>query len=158
MYIFCSLSWSCFHWYEVHILSYKKTSSNFGKYVTKWDVDNSLQISSILTKLDMQLWKKNSFGSNCRENVNRRGVNRREKGIIVTFVSFGLHAERFGVECTEYGNTLFLYFDIFIYVLSNFTLDSRIVEYLQFHIGLPLHTCSVNFDFVKFGENWEKKY
>ena len=47
----------------------------------------------------------------------------------------------------------FLYFDIFIYVLSNFTLDSRIVEYLQFHIGLPLHTCSSNFDFVKFGEN-----
>ena len=110
MYIFCSLSWSSFHWYEVHILSYKKTSSNFGKYVTKWDVDNSLQISSILTKLDMQLWKKSSLGSNCRENVSRRGVNRREKGIIVTFVSFGLHAERFGLECTDYGNTLFFIF------------------------------------------------
>ena len=53
-------------------------------------------------------------------------VNRRRKYIRVTFVSFGLHAGRFTVECKEYGNTLFSYFDIFIHVLSNFTLDSRI--------------------------------
>ena len=32
----------------------------------------------------------------------------------VTFVSFGLYAGKFTVECTEYGNTLFSYLDIFI--------------------------------------------
>ena len=44
------------------------------------------------------------------------------------------HAGRFTVECTGYGNVLFSYFDIFIYVSSNFTLNSRIPEYLHCHI------------------------
>ena len=37
-------------WYKVHILTeiYEKKSSNFGDYVTKWDVDSSSRISSIL--------------------------------------------------------------------------------------------------------------
>ena len=53
-------------------------------------------------------------------------VNTRGKDIKVTFTSLGLHAGRFTVECAEYKNTLFLYFDIFIYVSSTFTLDSRL--------------------------------
>ena len=99
------------------------------------------------------------FGSNCRENADRRGVNRWRKDIKVTFVSLGLHAWRFTVECAEYGNTISSYFVIFIYVSSNFALDSSIAiaEYLQCHIGLQLHTCFVNFDLVKFGENTEKE-
>ena len=42
-----------YHWYKVYILtrSYEKTSSNFGDYVTKWDVDSSSRISSTLTTL-----------------------------------------------------------------------------------------------------------
>ena len=56
---------------------------------------------------------------------------------------FGFHAGRFTVECKEYGNTLFFYFYFFIYVLSNFTLDSRIAKYLKCHIGLQPHTCFV---------------
>ena len=67
-------------------------------------------------------------------------VNIRRKDIKVTFLSLRLHAQRFTVECTKYGNALFSYFDIFIYVSSNFTLDSRITEYLQCHIGLQLYT------------------
>ena len=58
-------------------------------------------------------------------------MNRPRKDIQITFVSFRLHAGRFTVECTEYENKLFAYFDIFIYVSSNFTLDSRIAEYLR---------------------------
>ena len=77
-------------------------------------------------------------------------MHRRRKDIKVTFVSFGLHAGRFTVEVKEHGNALFSYFDIFIYVSSNFTLDSRITEYLQCHIGLQLHIYFINFDFVKF--------
>ena len=80
-------------------------------------------------------------------------VNIRRKDIKVKIVSFGLHARRFTVECTEYGNALFSYFYIFIYVSPNFTLDSRITEYLRCHIGLQLHTCFINFDLVKFREN-----
>ena len=55
-------------------------------------------------------------------------MNRQRTDIKVTFVSFSLHARRFTVEQgTEYGNMLFSYFDIFIYVLSNFTL----IQWLQ---------------------------
>ena len=77
-------------------------------------------------------------------------MNGWKKEIKVTFVGFGLHAGRFAVEYKEYGNTLFLYFDIFIYVSSNFTLDSRSTECFQCHIGLQLHTCFINFDLVSF--------
>ena len=72
--------------------------------------------------------KNFSFKSHCRENVNRHRKDIK--------VCFGLHAGRFTVECTKNGNTLFSYFDIFICVSSNFTLDSRIAGYLQCHIGL----------------------
>ena len=41
-------------------------------------------------------------------------VSRRRKDIKVTFVFLGIHAGRFTAEWTEYGNTLFSYFDIFI--------------------------------------------
>ena len=84
------------------------------------------------------LKKDFSFGSNFCENLNRRRVNRPRKDIQITFVSFGLHAGRFTGECTEYENMLFSYFDIFINVSANFTLDSRIAEYLQCHNGLHL--------------------
>ena len=102
-------------WYEVHILirSYEKTSFKFGIYVTKWDVGNSSRISSILI-IFAWFWKK-TFLSRVIFSVNRR-----RKDTKVTFVSFGLHAGRFIVECKKYGNKLFSYFDIFIYVSSNF--------------------------------------
>ena len=61
-------------------------------------------------------------------------VNRRRKDIKVTFASFGVHAGRFTVECTEYENRLFSDFDILIYVSSNFTLDLGITEHLQCHL------------------------
>ena len=79
-------------------------------------------------------------------------MNRRRKDIKVTFVCFDLHVGTFTVEFTEYENRLFSYFGIFIYISSNFTLDSKITEYLQCHIGL-LHICLTNFDLVKFQEN-----
>ena len=46
-------------------------------------------------------------------------VNRRRKDSKVALVSFGLHSGRFTLECKEYGNKLFSYFNIFIQVLSN---------------------------------------
>ena len=100
---------------------------------------------------------RNNSGNNYREKVNRRGLNRWRKDIKVTLVTFGLHAGRFTVECAEYGNTLFSYFDIFIYLSSNFALDSTIAEYLHCHIGLQFHICFINSDFVKFGEISEKE-
>ena len=65
-------------------------------------------------------------------------VTRRRKDITVTFVSSGFHAGRFTVECTEYDDEydmmnmiwmyrkLFSYYDIFMYLSSNFTLDLRL--------------------------------
>ena len=52
------------------------------------DLVNFDNICHVLLKINF------SFGSNCREKVNRQGVNRRRKDIEVTFVSFGLHARR----------------------------------------------------------------
>ena len=84
-------------------------------------------------------------------SVNRRNIK-------VTFVSFSFLLGRFTIICKEYGNKLFSYFNIFICVSSNFTLDSRITKCLQGHIGLQLHTSFINFDSVKFRENWEKEF
>ena len=42
---------------------------------------------------------------------------------------------------------------VFIYVSSNFTLDSGITEYWQCHIGLQFQTCFIIFDLLKFREN-----
>ena len=70
------------------------------------------------------LKKKNFSGNSWRKYIK------------VTFASFDLHAQMFKAECIEYGSTLFSYFGIFICVSSNFTLDSRITEYLQCYIGL----------------------
>ena len=67
-------------------------------------------------------------------------VNRRRKDIKVTFVSFSFHSGRFTVTWKEYGSKLFSYFDIFVYVSWNFTLDSSVKKYLPGHIGLQLHT------------------
>ena len=80
-------------------------------------------------------------------------VNRRRKYIKVTFVSFSFHSRRFAVICKKYGSKLFSYFDIFIYVSANFTMDSNITKYLQCNISLQLHTSFINFDLVKFREN-----
>ena len=85
-------------------------------------------------------------------------VNRQRKDIKLTFVSFYLHAGRFTVKCEEYENTLFSYFDFFIHISSNFTLDSRITKYLQCHIGLQFHTYFINFDLVKSRENCGKEF
>ena len=99
---------------------------------------------------------RNNSGNNYREKVNRRGLNRWRKDIKVTLVTFGLHAGRFTVECAEYENTLFSYFDIFIYFPSNFALDSTIAEYLHCHIGLQFHICLLILILLSF-EKIEKK-
>ena len=124
MYIFCSLRstlsliWgSCFN---------TKLSKYKFKFWWLHHKNNFPRISSILATFVM----KKTFSSGVIVSVNRR-----RKAIQVTFVSFGLHAWRFTVECTEYGNTLFSYFDIFISVSSNFTLNSRITGYLQCRVG-----------------------
>ena len=80
-------------------------------------------------------------------------VNRRRKDIKLIFVSLSFHSGRSTVICKEYGNKLFSYFDILIYVSSNFTLDLRITKCLQGHIGLQLHTSFINFGLVKFRKN-----
>ena len=118
---------------EVHIFtrSYDKASSNFGDYVTKWNVDNSSQDFFNFHNIALSLILEKTFFWRVIVSVNRLS-----KDIKVTFLSFGLHTGRFTVECTEYGSTLFSYFEIFIYVSSNFTLDWRITEYLRCHIGL----------------------
>ena len=85
-------------------------------------------------------------------------VNRLRKDIKVTFAFFSFHTGRFTVIWKAYGNKLFSYFDIFKYVLSNFTLDSRIKKYLQGNIGLRFLTSLINFDLVQFRENWEKEF
>ena len=48
---------------------------------------------------------------------------------------------------------LFSYFNMIMYVSSNFTLDLWITEFLQCHID-----SQINFDFVKFQEHWEKEF
>ena len=155
MCIFCSPYHGVpYPWYEVHILarSYEKTRSNFGVYAKKWDADNSSRICKFLEHLSCNFENK-TFLSVILVSMNRRG-----KDIKLTFASFGLHAGRFTVECRGYGNTLLSYFDIFIKVSSIFFLDSLITESLQCQIGLQLHTCFINFNLVKFRENWEKEF
>ena len=138
-----------YSWYKVHVLtrSCKKKSSDSGDYVT-------------IPHGFCQFWLY--LSGNFEKKLFLSGVivsvNRRRKDIKVTFVSFSFHSRRFIVTCKEYGNKLFSYFDIFIQFSSNFTLDSRITEYFQGHIGLQLHTSFINFDLVKFRENWEKKF
>ena len=135
--------------YKVHILtrSYEKKSSDSGDYIT---IPHGFR----------QFWQY--LLCNFEKKLFLSGVivslNRQRKDIELTFVSFSLHSGRFRVKCKEYGNKLFSYFDIFIYLLLNFTLDSRITEYLQCHIGFQLHTSFINFDLVNFRENWEKTF
>ena len=138
-----------YSWYEAHILtrSYEKKSSDSGDYVT---IPHGFS----------QFWQY--LSCNFEKKLFLSGVivlvNRRRKDIKVKFVTFSFHSGRFTVICKEYGNKLFSYFDIFIYLSSNFTLDSRIAKYLQGHIGLQLHTSLINFNLVKFRENWEKEF
>ena len=133
-----------YSWYKVHILtrSCKKKSSDSGDYVT-------------IPHGFCQFWQYLSCNfekkSGVIVSVNRRNIK-------VTFVSFSFLLGRFTIICKQYGNKLFSYFNIFICVLSNFTLDSRITKCLQGHIGLQLHTSFINFDSVKFRENWEKEF
>ena len=161
MYIFCSLSWSSFSLTRGSYFNKKLRKEKFqcwwlhqkiGCWQLLRDFVNFDNICHVILK------KKIFFRSNCRENVNRRGVNIRREDIKVTFVSFRLHVRRITVECTEYGNTLFSHFDIFIYVSLNFTLDSRIADNLQCHIGLDLQTCFIHFDLVKSRENCDKEF
>ena len=138
-----------YSWYKVHILtrSYEKKSSDSRDYVTIphgffqfWQY--------LLCNFEKKLFLSRVIGS----------VNRLRKDIKVTFVFFSFHSGRFTVIWKEYGNKLFSYFYIFKYVLSNFTLDSRITKYLQGHIGLHFLTSLINFDLVQFRENWEKEF
>ena len=136
-----------YSWYKVHILtrSYEKKSSDSGDYVT-------------IPHGFCQFWQYLSY--NFEKKLFLSGVivsvNRRRKDIKVKFVSFSFHSGRFTVICKEYENKLFSYFDTFLYVSSNFTLDSRTTKYLQDHIGLQLHTSFINFDLVKCQENLGK--
>ena len=95
-----------------HILtgSYEKKSSDVGDYVT-------------IPHRFREFWQYLScnFGKELFLSGVIVSVNRRRKDIKVTSVSSSLHSGRFTVECEEYGNKLFSYFDIFIYVSSNFT-------------------------------------
>ena len=144
----------------VFFVPYHDTSALFlirGSYLNKklrkekfqfwWLRHNSSRILSTLTIFVMLFWKKLFFSEVIVS------VNRRRKDIKVTFVFFSFHSGRFPVIYKEYGNKLFSYFDIFIYVSSNFTLDSRIIKYLQGRIGLQFHTSFINFDLVIFQEN-----
>ena len=151
LYIVCSLSQSSYPWYKFHILqrSFEKKSSNFGDYFIKWKLTIPHRFRQFWQYLSCNFEKKSSFGSIC-------SVSRRRKEIKV-IVSFRPHTGRFTVGYKEYGNTLFSYFDFFIYVSSNFTLDSKIAEYLQCHISLQPHTCFINFDLVKFKKKYDKK-
>ena len=133
-----------YSWFKVRILtrSYEKKSSDSREYVTIphgffqfWQY--------LLSNFEKKLFLSRVIGS----------VNRLRKDIKVTFVFFSFHSGRFPVIYKEYGNKLFSYFDIFIYVSSNFTLDSRIIKYLQGRIGLQFHTSFINFDLVIFQEN-----
>ena len=124
MYIFCSLSWSCLSLVQGSYFS-KKVRED--KFQFRW-LRNRIVCWQFLTdfvnfdNIYHEILKKQFFFlSGVIVSVNRRG-----KDIKVTFASLDLHAGRFTVECTEYRNTLFSYFDIFIYVSSNFTLDSRL--------------------------------
>ena len=138
-----------YSWHKVHILtrSYEKKSSNSGDYVT-------------IPHGFCQFWQY--LSCNFESKLFLLGVivsvNRWRKDIKVTFVSSSFHSGRFTVICKEYGNKRFSYFDSFIYILLNFTLDLRIAKYLHGHIGLQLHTSFINFDLVRFWENWEKEF
>ena len=137
-----------YSWYKFHILtrSYEKKSSDSGDYVT---IPHGFS----------QFWQY--LSRNFEKKLFLSGVivlvNRRRKDIKVKFVTFNFHSGRFTVICKEYGNKLFSYFDISIYVSSNLTFVSRITKYFQGHIGLQLHTSFNNFDLVTFRENWEKE-
>ena len=80
MYIFCSLSWVPYPWYQVHILirSYEKTSSDFDDYVTNYtilyylnfnlDVLSSFRLYYIQFEEVKNLWEigAGSWGLNMR--------------------------------------------------------------------------------------------
>ena len=125
--IFCSLSWSCLSLIQGSYFNKKLRESKF----QFWWLRNKIRCWQFLTDFvnfdniyPEILKKKFFFLLGIIASVNRRG-----KDIKVTFVSLDHHAGRFTVECNKYGNTLFSYFDIFRYVSSNFTLDSRLWVY-----------------------------
>ena len=167
MHIFCSWSWRSLSLIRVSYFNKKLRKDKF----QFWWLRHKMGCRQFLTdfvnldKIWHKFWKKNLSGSKCRKFWKKLflsgvivSVNKRRKETKVTFVSFGLHAGRLTAECKKYGNKLFSHFDIFIYFSPNCTLDSRITEYLQCHIGLQLHIYFINFDFVKFWENWEKEF
>ena len=106
---------------------------------------------SILTNLPCNFEKKNFFSG---VTVS---VSGRRKAIEVTFVSFGLYTRRFTVECTKYATRLFHILK-FSNTFRGILLWIQGLEYLQCHMGLLLYICYVNFDLVKFRENWKKEF
>ena len=144
MYIFfVPYQGAIYPWYEVYIFTRSYEKISFNDRVKKWDVDNSSRISPSLTAFVMQFWEQNfSFAGNCLIGLTKK--------VAGAFIVKNMEK--------EYGSKLFSYFDIFIYVSSNFTLDPRNTEYLQCHIGLQLHTCFINFYLINFRENWVKEF
>ena len=121
-------------WYEVHILtrSYEKTSSIL--------VTTSQNGKLTIPHGFRQFWQylPCNFERNFFSGVIVL-ISGQRKAIEVTFVSFGLYARRFTVECAKYATRLFSYFDIFKYVSSNFTLNSRIRIFAVSHGLAALH-------------------
>ena len=154
MCIICSLSWtslslirgSCFHKeLRKDMFQFWRLRHKMGCWQFLMDFVNFDNICHVILK-------KKLFLSGVIVSVNTW-----RKDFRVPFV-FRPLCRKVYRECTKYGNNLFSYFDILIYVSSNFPLDSKITEYLQCHIGLQLHTCFINFCLVKFQENWEKEF
>ena len=118
MYIFCFLSWGSLSlirgsYFNMHDFNKKLKKDKF----QFWSQNRMPKIPHEFRQFWQHLscsFEKKNFLSVVIVSVNRRGKDK------VTFVSFGLRAGRFTVECPEYGNTLFSYFDIIIKVSSNF--------------------------------------
>ena len=123
MYIFGSLPWSCLSLIQGSYFNKKIQEDKFQFWWLRHKVGCWQFLTDFVNFDDIyhEILKKNFFLLGVIVSVNRRG-----KDIQVTFASLDLHAGRFTIECTEYRNTLFSYFDIFIYVSSIFTLDSRL--------------------------------
>ena len=121
--------------YSASLMSFSSLQSTFLENLSKNFVN--------LTIFILQFCKKAfSFGSNC---LRKQTEKRYQRNICVFQPIF----TKVYIICKKFGNKLFSCFDIFIYVSSNFTLNSRMTKYLQVHIGQLLHTNFINFDVVE---------
>ena len=103
MYIFCSLSQGSLSLTQGSYFNKKLQKDKF----RFWELRHKMGCWQFLTDFV-------NFDNICHVTLKKKflsvvivSVNRRRKDIKVTFVSFGLHAGMFTVECTEYGSTLF---------------------------------------------------